>query len=38
MEETGVDWYGSEQEQVEGSCESSSELSISIKCGEFIDR
>jgi hypothetical protein len=33
----GLDYFGSEYEQVVGSCEKISELSGSIKCGEFLD-
>jgi len=33
----GLDWPGSEQEQVVGSCECGDEPLGSIKCGEFLD-
>jgi hypothetical protein len=33
----GLDWSGSGQEWVVCSCESGDELSVSIKCGEFLD-
>jgi hypothetical protein len=33
----GLDSSGSRLRQVAGSCECDNELSVSIKCGEFID-
>jgi hypothetical protein len=33
----GVDWAGSGEGQVVGSCECSNEPSGSIKCGRFLD-
>jgi hypothetical protein len=33
----GLDWAGSVQRQVAGTCECSNEPSGSIKCGEFLD-
>jgi hypothetical protein len=34
---SGLDWYGSGERQVAGSCECGNEHSGSIKCGEFLD-
>jgi hypothetical protein len=33
----GLDRAGSEKEQVVGTCKCGNELSVSIKCGEFLD-
>ena len=33
----GMEWIGSGQEQVAGTCECSNEPSGSVKCGEFLD-
>ena len=35
--ERGLDWSGSGEGQVVGSCEYGNEHSGSIKCGEFLD-